>query len=47
MSILKHKIKTKLGENELLLAQNKEEKYVYMYMYRKKVMRKESLVSWS
>jgi adenylate kinase family enzyme len=30
MSILKHKIKTKLGENELLLAQNKEEKYVYV-----------------
>lgn len=30
MSLLKHKIKTKLSDNELLLAQNKEEKIVYV-----------------
>ena len=30
MSILKHKLKTKLGDNELMLAQTKDEKYVYV-----------------
>jgi len=30
MSIIAHKLKTKLAENELILAQNKEEKYVYV-----------------
>lgn len=29
MSLLKHKIKTKLSDSELILAQNKEEKIVY------------------
>lgn len=30
MSLIKHKIKSKLGENELILGQNKEEKITYV-----------------